>query len=152
MRKPCQTKEEKFIQTEFDKISGQWQIESFLTIGVVPADLNNYVKSGVLLFQECKYDKKQFKDESGTCGMEMELNGTLLLSRFRYDYDKKLFYINGLGFSISPTPAQEVVAQKGSQLFAGAWELTVVDNKLIGKQKQNQNGVKGDISFTAIRK
>jgi long-subunit fatty acid transport protein len=79
-------------------------------------------------------------------------DGTLLDFGFRYDYSKKLFYFNGLGFSISPTPAQEVVAQKGSQLLAGAWELTVTDNKLFGKQKQNQNGIKGDISFVATRK
>jgi|JI7StandDraft_1071085.scaffolds.fasta_scaffold224419_2 hypothetical protein len=148
----CQTKQEKFIQSEFDRISGQWQIETFTTIGVEPKTLDNYIKSGKFLFQVCNYDKKQFKDESGTCSMEMELNGILLLSRFRYDYSTKLFYFNNLGFSISPTPAQESVAQKGSQLLAGAWELTVTDNKLFGKQKQNQNGIKGDISFVATRK
>lgn len=148
----CQTKEEKFVQTELDKLIGQWQIESFTTTGVEPKTLDNYIKSGIFLFEACKYDKKQFKDESGTCRAQMELNGTLLDFGFRYDYSAKLFYFNGLGFSISPTPTQEMVAQKGSQLLVGAWELTVTDNKLLGKQKQNQNGIKGDISFTALRK
>jgi len=148
----CQTKQEKFIQSEFDKIIGQWQIESFSTIGVVPANLDNYIKSGIFLFEGCKYDKKQFKDDANSCRAEMELNGTMVGASFRYDYSLKLFYFNNLGLSGSPTPAQEDVAQKGSQLMAGAWELTVVDNKLFGKQKQNQNGVKGEISFIALKK
>ena len=148
----CESKQEKFVQSEFDKVSGSWQIESFSTIGVSSISLDGYIKSGKFLFQPCKYDKKQFKDEASTCSMEMELDNVLLLSRFRYDYATKLFYFNNLGFSISPSPAQEVVAQKTSQLIAGSWELTVVDNKLFGKQKQNQSGVKGDISFVAVRK
>lgn len=148
----CTSKQEKLVQSEFDKISGLWQIESFLTIGISPTNLDGYIKSGKLLFKPCKYDKKQFKDETSTCSVEMELNNVLLLSRFRYDYSNRLFYINSLGFSISPSPAQEVVAQKTSQLIAGSWELTVVDDKLFGKQKQNQNGVKGEISFVAVRR
>jgi hypothetical protein len=82
----CQTKQENFIQTEFDKISGQWQIETFATIGVETKTLDNYIKSGIFLFEQCKYDKKQFKDESGTCRAQMELNGVLTAKYWTLGY------------------------------------------------------------------
>lgn len=145
----CQSKQEKFIQTEFDKIIGTWEIQSFSVSGSAPDSLKTFFKSGVLLFESCKYKKKNFN----LCAGQIALNGIVFDNTYKYDYSNKLFKFDQIGaYGTKPSELMIWTVRNGNLLLYGDWELTVLANTLTAKQVFNANKIGGEVSFTAIRK
>ncbi len=145
----CHTKENKFVQAEFDKIIGTWEVQSFNVTGSAPDSLKIFFKSGVLLFKKCDYKKKNFN----LCSGELELNGIVFDNTYRYDYSAKLFKFNQVGaYGEKPSELMIRTVINGNLLLYGDWELTVADNILTAKQVRNVNKIGDEVSFVAKRK
>jgi hypothetical protein len=148
----CESKKDKFIQSELDKLTGMWEVNTFNIAGQVPDSLNNFVKSGKINFRKCGYDKKSFQSDSRVCDSEIEINSSLLGMGYRYDASAKLFDIKYMGL-FSSNPISEIkVLQKLELLMVGTWDMSVVGNSLTAKQVKNANNLNIQVSFTATRK
>jgi hypothetical protein len=145
----CRSKEEKFIQTEFDKIIGQWKVQTFTVTGNAPDSLKTFIKSCELLFIKCPYKKKDFS----VCGGDIDINGIVFANTYKYNYATKLFQFSDVGAS-GENPRKEMVlaARNGNLLLQGDWQLTVTENTLTAKQVNNYHKIDASISYTATRK
>lgn len=145
----CQNEQNKFVQAEFDKIIGTWEIQSFIVSGSAPDSLKTFFKSGVLLFTQCNYKKKNFN----LCAGEIELNKFVFDNTYRYNYANKMFNFNQIGaYGEKPSDLMIQTVRKANLILYGDWELTVADNILTGKQINNTNKIGGNVSFIAKRK
>jgi len=155
----CQNEQNKFVQGEFDKAQGSWTIEKVTLPATAPESLKVYVWSAAFLISKCKYNAKDFAQNSGTCGGDFEVNGQILGLNYNYLYDKKLFQWSLGVFEQTRTPATTNAYLSASQIFDGNWDIVIKDNKMtakrvgVDKPYQPQETVyKGEIIFTAIRK
>jgi hypothetical protein len=152
----CHTKENKFVQAEFDKIQGTWIIDNFTLPPDAPDSLQNFFKSGVFLFKKCKYNQKEFTKNPAVCGGEAEINQTVVSMYYNYLYDVQQFMwaVN----TLEATPKTFKI-NKAVQLFDGNWEVLINGNKMVAKRKdviksylQPGSFYKGEVMFTATRK
>ncbi|AEI47128.1 hypothetical protein [Runella slithyformis] len=155
----CQNEQNKFVQAEFDKAQGSWTIEKVTLPATAPESLKVYVRSAAFLLSQCKYNAKDFAQNSGTCGGDFEVNGQILRLNYNYLYDKKLFQWSLAIIEQTRTPATINAYLSASQIFDGNWEIVITDNKMtakrvgVDKPYQPQETVyKGEIIFTATRK
>lgn len=145
----CESKQEKLIQTEVDKIVGQWKIDSFETANTAPSEWRGLVKSGELKFDNCR--AKNVKHDNSYCKAGVELNGEIYDLGYRFD----TYFI----FSLSPVNRDgsgKIVFSPKDALFTtlmrGKWEIVINGNTMIGKQIENPLAVDVLSIFTATRK
>ena len=145
----CVSKQQKFIQAEFDKIIGTWKVQSYTYEGSVPDSLRTFIKPGELLFEKCYYKQKDFS----VCGGKIDINGFIFNNVYEYDYSTKLFRFKGFGaYGDNPTALMFKTVRNSTLLLEGDWDLTVTENTLTAKQTKNANKIGGLVSYTAIRK
>ena len=144
----CQSKEEKLIQTQLDKIVGRWKIDSFEPTSTAPNEFKGLVKSGEFEFDRCR--AKNIRPSNSLCSAGIQLNDEI--------YDLAIRFDDYFTFSFGPISKDgtgNVVFSKDvvllMQLMNGKWELTVSNNTLIGKQVANPRNPNLLSSFTATR-
>ena len=144
----CQSKEEKLIQTQLDKIVGRWKIDSFEPTSTAPNEFKGLVKSGEFLFGRCS--AKNVKFSNSFCKAGVELNGKIYNLTYRFDS----YFILNLSPTNTDGTGNVIFSKEDFPLMAlmdGQWELTVSNNILIGKQVANPRNPNLLPSFTATR-
>ena len=152
----CTNKQEQFIQAEFDKIQGNWIIDNLVMPSNAPDTLKNFYQSGELVFNNCKYNQKEFTKSPAVCGSSAEINNTVIEFSYKYDYDKSQF-VWSVGTNENTPKTFKI--QRATQIFDGNWEVVVDGNKMtairrdVVKSYLNQATLyKGEVMFTATRK
>ena len=152
----CQSTQDKFIQTEFDKIQGTWVVDTFSIPSTAPDTLNFFFKKGAFLFNSCTYYRKSFTKSGAACNGEAEINDVIISTFYSYSYSTGLFnwqlsYVDKNNFRYG--------ASKATQLFDGNWEVVIDGNKMSAKRKgvdkpylDQATLYKGEVTFTATRK
>jgi len=147
----CQSEREKTFQSEFDKIQGTWTIDNFTLPPNAPDSLQNFFKSGILLFEKCKYYSK-----ISVCGGEAAVNEAIIALDYIYLYDVQQFRLSVIHKEATP---KTFPIAKAIQLFDGNWEVMIDDNKMVAKRKDVIKSYlppgsfyKGEVMFTATRK
>ncbi len=148
----CQSKQDKFVQAQFDMIQGNWVIDNLVMPANAPDTLKNFYQSGELVFNSCKYSNKT----SSSCGGEAEINGVALYYPYNYDYSLGQF-VWQLG--VSQYTPRTFNTRKAIQIFDGNWEVVVSGNKMTAKRKgvnkdylDQATLYKGEVMFTATKK
>jgi|JI7StandDraft_1071085.scaffolds.fasta_scaffold170708_2 hypothetical protein len=145
----CQTKQEKTIQTELDKIEGQWKINSFLVTGQNTDEWKDLFKTGELLFKSCR--AKNVKHSNTYCGGEVQINSSIYSINYRFDTNF-IFSISALSKDGSGIIKMTEEEARVTSLLSGNWEIIVNDNTLMAKQLKNSAFAGALVSFTATRK
>jgi hypothetical protein len=142
------SKEEKFIQAEFDRIEGTWIVNNFNVNSSVNPALKTYIKSAAIEFGACKYKKKAF-DNNTACGGDIDINGDILGSSYTYNMDTGFYE---LSFGLIGTQNDPLKSMLAATL-TGSYKIDIDGNKMTAVQKSNKNytGVI-EVSFTATRK
>ena len=144
----CISKEEKFIQAEFDKIEGIWIISNFKIAGDVRPELKTYIKTAAIEFGACRYKKKAF-DNNTVCGGNIDINGEISGVGYTYNVSTSRYELTfGLPASQAGIIKDNLVAT-----LTGSYQIDIDGNKMTAVQKSNKNypGVI-EVSFTATRK
>lgn len=145
----CQTKQEKTIQTELDKIEGQWKINSFAVEGQKANEWKDLLKTGELLFKRCS--AKNVKHEKTYCGSDIQINSAIYSINYRFDTNF-IFSISALSKDGSGLIKMTEEEARVTSLLSGNWEIIVSDNTLMAKQLKNNSFTGALVSFTATRK
>lgn len=151
----CQSKQEKFIQSELDNIRGQWKIQTLALPSDAPTSLKSFFKDGEILFLKCDYTAKRFASGQQVCASEMMLNGQLFANDYTYDASKNLFNFSLSLFAASSNNTQEQkLYPSASTLFDGSWQITFNTNTMtaIRQSTSTTKSYQGEVSFTAIKK
>ncbi len=145
----CLSKEEKIIQTELDKIEGQWKISSFIVEGQNINEWKNLLKTGEVLFKSCR--AKNVKNEKSYCDGDLEINSEIYKISYRFDTN---FIISIRALSKDGSGIIKMTEEEArvTTLLSGNWEITVSDNTLMAKQLKNNAFTSALVSFTATRK
>ncbi|WP_428667520.1 hypothetical protein [Runella sp.] len=145
----CLSKQEKVIQTELDKIEGQWKINALTVEGQNANDWKNLLKSGELLFKNCR--AKNVKHENTYCDGDIEINKGIYKISYRFDMN---FIVSVRALSKDGSGIVKMTEEEArvTQLLSGNWEFVVNDNILIAKQLKNNPYTGVLVSFTATRK
>ena len=152
----CTNKQEEFIQAEFNKVQGNWVIDNLVMPANAPDTLKNFYQSGELVFNNCKYNQKEFTKSPAVCGGEAAINQVVLFFAYKYDYNLSQF-VWEVGFTNYTVKTFNI--RKASQIFDGNWEVVVDGNKMtairrdVVKSYLDQATLyKGEVMFTATRK
>ena len=144
----CESKQENIIQTQVNKIVGQWKLNSFETANATSNQWKGLVKSGEFKFVNCRA-KSVIKDNS-YCKGGVDLNGEVYDLTYRFDdyfvFNFSLISKDGSGKIVFSNDDALLMA-----LMNGQWELTVSNNTLISKQIANPRNPDLLSSFTATR-
>jgi hypothetical protein len=153
----CRSEEEKFIQSELDKLKGVWVINNF-TLENGTTEQMGLFKTGGIQFFSCTYNSKNstaFKAGVTGCSSDIQIGNLLYSFSYTYDYDKKVYK----GFRIAATQEMYINNSKYikdgnnviSQSLDGDYEIAVVGDKMTAKQVKNTAGTNIQISFNATR-
>ncbi len=145
----CQTQQEKTIQTELDKIEGQWKINSFAVEGQKANEWKDLLKSGEILFKSCR--AKNVKHEKTYCVGDIQINSVIYSIGYRFD-SNFIFSINALSKDGSGIIKMTDEETRVTTLLSGNWEIVVNDTVLVAKQLSNNPYMGALASFTASRK
>ena len=150
----CKSDQNKFVQTEFDKMQGIWTINAFSTSINLTDSLKNTLKNGKMLFNKCVYDKKSF-DKNAGCNGDFQINELFYDLSYSYNSTSKIYPlrlgpVDPLRKPVIITPGTE--QYKVLQLMNGDWEFVATDNTLTAKQVKNTFSPNIQVSFTATRK
>jgi L-lactate utilization protein LutC len=145
----CQTKQEKTIQTELDKIEGQWKINSFLVTGQNADEWKDLLKTGEIVFKSCR--AKNVKHSNTYCGGEIQVNSSIYSINYRFDTNF-IFSVRALSKDGSGIIKMTDEEARVTSLLSGNWEIIVNDNTLMAKQLKNNAFTGALASFTAMRK
>lgn len=145
----CQTQQEKTIQTELDKIEGQWKINSFAVEGQKANEWKDLLKSGEILFKSCR--SKNVKHEKTYCGGDIQINTGVYKISYRFD-SNFIFKVRALSKDGSGIIKMTDEETRVTTLLSGNWEIIVNDTVLVAKQLSNNPYMGALASFTANRK
>jgi hypothetical protein len=142
------SKEEKFVQAEFDKIEGTWIISNFKVDNSVNPALKTYIKSAAIEFSACKYKKKAFDNNTGCIG-STDINGDILGSSYTYNISTGFYELSFALIGSQTDPLKNRLAAT----LTGSYQIDIDGNKMTAVQKSNKNftGVI-EVSFTATKK
>lgn len=145
----CLSKQEKFIQTELNKIEGQWKINSFVMEGSSANSWRSLLKSGEVLFNSCR--AKNVKNQNTYCDGDVQINAGIYKISYRFDsfFILRLRAISKDGSGVVAMTEEEAAV---TQLLSGNWEIIVKDDTLIAKQLKSNLSSGVFASFTATRK
>ncbi|MCA0231009.1 MAG: hypothetical protein LCH91_11135 [Bacteroidetes bacterium] len=150
----CKTKEEKFVQTEFDQLKGTWEINSITLPSSASDSLKKFFKKGEFLFYNCKYDAKKFAG-SEACSGETLINESLFSLFYMYNYENRVFRLAISVNSDSPSIFRDKKSYLStSPLLDGNWKITFMGEKLNAERvlDKEEKGDNKSINFTATRK
>ena len=150
----CQTKEEKYVQTEFDQLKGTWEINTVDLPSSAGDSLKNFFKKGEFLFYNCKYDAKKFAGAEA-CSGETSINDSIFGLFYNYNYQNKVFKI-----FISVNSASSTISKdrryylSAAALLDGYWKITFTGTTLNAERvlDKEEKGDNKSTSFTATRK
>jgi hypothetical protein len=151
----CQNKEEKFIQAEYDKMEGNWVINTFTVSGNISDELKKTLKTGEMILRSCQYKLKNENTPVGCGGGDAQFNEYLYGIGTKYIYASKLFTLTLALYGTDPNVINNTVSKSQMNIIAlinGDWDVTVTGNQMTAKQVTNKSGLAVQLMFTATKK
>jgi hypothetical protein len=153
----CKSEQDKFIQSELDKVKGYWTIDGFSLNNATLEQKDLFNSTGTILFNDCGYtssSKKGFNEGYIKCSGQIQIGKLLYAHSYGYDYERKVFKNFDFGErnemianNLKYVSNERVV----NVLLNGDWEIAVVGDKMTAKQVKNTAGTDIQISFNATR-
>ena len=151
----CQSEQEKMINAEFSKIQGHWSIESYSYSSVIANDIGisaaKRLRTGELMFNNCKYSDKAFAVPGRSCGGNFDINGYIYGLSYNYNSGKYMLSLS-VPYGADNKPVNNSFDKPIIDLVYGEWTIETFDNKLKATQIKGYNDYNTLLSFTAIRK